>query len=108
MAGLSRAAACRTWHRHHASGGRRRQVPPVGLERLQASLNPPPGVTLTVEGDRIVAQGSASSPWIARARAAGRLLPAGAPVFDLSAVRNISEGTLGKLRDAIQARSIRF
>ena len=82
--------------------------PQFVLERLQASLNPPPGVTLAVEGDRIVAQGSASSPWIARARAAGRLLPAGAPVFDLSAVRNISEGALGKLRDAIQARSIRF
>jgi outer membrane protein OmpA-like peptidoglycan-associated protein len=77
-------------------------------ERLQASLNPPPGVTLVVDGDRIVAQGSASSPWIARARAAGRSLPAGAPVFDVSAVRNISEGALGKLRDAIQARSIRF
>ena len=82
--------------------------PQFVLERLQASLNPPPGVTLAVDGDRIVAQGSASSPWIARARAAGRLLPAGAPVFDLSAVRNISEGALGKLRDAIQARSIRF
>jgi OOP family OmpA-OmpF porin len=55
-----------------------------------------------------VAQGSASSPWIARARAAGRLLPEGAPVFDLSAVRDISEGALGKLRDAIQAHSILF
>ncbi len=82
--------------------------PQFVLERLQASLNPPPGVTLAVDGDRIVAHGSASSPWIARARAAGRLLPAGAPVFDLSAVRDISEGVLGKLRDAIQARSIRF
>ncbi len=82
--------------------------PQFVLKRLQASLNPPPGVTLAVDGDRIVAQGSASSPWIARARAAGRLLPAGAPIFDLSAVRNISEGQLGKLRDAIQARSIRF
>jgi OOP family OmpA-OmpF porin len=36
------------------------------------------------------------------------LLPEGAPVFDLSAIRDISEGALGKLRDAIQARSIRF
>jgi outer membrane protein OmpA-like peptidoglycan-associated protein len=82
--------------------------PQFVLKRLQATLNPPPGVTLAVDGDRIVAQGSASSPWIARARAAGRLLPEGAPVFDLSAVRNISEGALGKLRDTIQARSIRF
>ena len=82
--------------------------PQFVLKRLQASLNPPPGVTLAVDGDRIVARGEASSPWIARARAAGRSLPAGAPVFDLSAVRDISEGSLGKLRDAIQAHSILF
>jgi outer membrane protein OmpA-like peptidoglycan-associated protein len=82
--------------------------PQFVLKRLQASLNPPPGVTLAVDGDRIVAQGSASSPWIARARAAGRLLPAGAPVFDVSAVRDISEGALGKLRDTIQSHSILF
>lgn len=82
--------------------------PQFVLKRLQASLNPPPGLTFSVDGNRIVAHGSASSPWIARARAAGRLLPAGAPVLDLSAVRNISEGVLGKLADAIQARSIHF
>jgi outer membrane protein OmpA-like peptidoglycan-associated protein len=82
--------------------------PQFVLKRLQASLNPPPGVTFAIDGDRIVAKGSASSPWIARARRAGSLLPAGAPVFDLSAMRDISEGVLGKLRDAIQARSIGF
>jgi outer membrane protein OmpA-like peptidoglycan-associated protein len=82
--------------------------PQFVLKRLQASLNPPPGVTFAIDGGRIVAKGSASSPWIARARKAGSLLPAGAPVFDVSAVRNISEGVLGKMRDAIQARSISF
>ena len=82
--------------------------PQFVLERLQASLNPPPSVTFAVDGDRIVAQGSASSPWISRARKVGSSLPAGAPVLDLSAVRDISEGALGKLRDAIQARSINF
>jgi outer membrane protein OmpA-like peptidoglycan-associated protein len=82
--------------------------PQFVLQRLQASLNPPPGVTLSVDGDRIVAQGSAPSPWISRARKVGGSLPAGAPVLDLSAVRDISEGALGKLRDAIQARSINF
>ena len=82
--------------------------PQFVLERLQASLNPPPGVTLAVDGDRIVAQGSAPSPWISRARKVGSSLPAGAPVLDLSAMRDISEGALGKLRDAIQARSINF
>ncbi len=82
--------------------------PQFVLKRLQASLNPPPGMTFAVEGDRIVAQGSAPSPWISRARKVGNALPAGAPVFDVSAVRDISEGALGKLRDAIQARSINF
>ncbi len=82
--------------------------PQFVLKRLQASLNPPPGVTLAVDGDRIVAQGSAPSPWISRARKVGSALPAGAPVLDLSAMRDISEGALGKLRDAIQARSINF
>ena len=82
--------------------------PQFVLKRLQAYLNPPPGVTLAVDGDRIVSRGEASSPWIARARAAGRLLPAGAPVFDLSGIRDISEGSLRKLRDTIQAHSILF
>jgi outer membrane protein OmpA-like peptidoglycan-associated protein len=82
--------------------------PQFVLQRLQASLNPPPGITFAIEGDRIVAKGSAPSPWISRARKVGSSLPAGAPVLDVSAVRDISEGALGKLRDAIQARSINF
>ncbi len=82
--------------------------PQFVLARLQVSLSPPPGVTLSVEGDRIIARGSAPSPWISRARKVGNALPAGAPVLDLSAMRDISEGALGKLRDAIQARSINF
>jgi OOP family OmpA-OmpF porin len=82
--------------------------PQFVLERLQVALTPPPGVTLSVDGDRIVARGSAPSPWISRARKVSSSLPAGAPVLDLSAMRDISEGALGKLRDAIQARSINF
>jgi outer membrane protein OmpA-like peptidoglycan-associated protein len=82
--------------------------PQFVLKRLQASLNPPPGMTFAIEGDRIVVKGSAPSPWISRARKVGSSLPAGAPILDLSAVRDISEGVLGKLRDAIQARSINF
>jgi outer membrane protein OmpA-like peptidoglycan-associated protein len=82
--------------------------PQFVLERLRASLNPPPDVTFAIEGNRIVVKGSASSPWISRARKVGNALPAGAPALDVSAVRDISEGVLGKLRDAIQARSINF
>jgi outer membrane protein OmpA-like peptidoglycan-associated protein len=66
-------------------------------------------VTLAVKGDDIVAQGLAPSTWIARARAAGRMLPAGGPSFDLSSVRDINEeAAIGKLREAIQSQKIRF
>jgi hypothetical protein len=72
--------------------------PQFVLKRLQAYLNPPPGVTLTVDGDRIVARGEAPSPWIARSR--GRPAAGGAPprprVFEIS----LSES---QLRDTIQA-----
>jgi OOP family OmpA-OmpF porin len=36
------------------------------------------------------------------------MLPAGAPTLDLSAVLNVNDGEIGKMRDAIQSRSIRF
>ena len=78
------------------------------LTRLQSSLDLPPTVTLDVEGDHIVARGSASPPWIERARQAGRMLPAGGPALDLSHVRNINEGAIGRLRKAIQSKSIHF
>ncbi|HEY1856601.1 OmpA family protein [Acidocella sp.] len=61
---------------------------PIVLKRLVASLAPPAGVTLTINGNRIVANGSASSAWLDRARLAAETMPAGAPVFDLSAVTN--------------------
>ena len=82
--------------------------PQIVLQRLQASLNPPPSVRLTAEDNRIVAQGAASSLWLERARAAGRLLPSGAPGFDLSAVGIVSDGALEKLRDSIQSHTVRF
>jgi outer membrane protein OmpA-like peptidoglycan-associated protein len=82
--------------------------PELVLKRLQARLEPPAGVTLTLEGNRIVAQGSAPSAWIDRARLTARMLPAGAPGFDVSAVQNVGGEALGRLRQAIQAESIRF
>jgi outer membrane protein OmpA-like peptidoglycan-associated protein len=78
------------------------------LKRLQASLDPPPTVTLAVEGDHIVAQGSAASTWIERARTAGRMLPAGGPSLDLSRVRDLNEGAIGKLSEAIRSHEIHF
>jgi outer membrane protein OmpA-like peptidoglycan-associated protein len=78
------------------------------LRRLEASLPPPRGVTLAIAGDRIVATGSATPLWLSRARTAARLLPAGGPQLDLSQVQNVTEGVFAKLRQAIQAREIRF
>ena len=78
------------------------------LVRLKATLDLPPTVTLTPEGQRIVAQGSASPRWLERARLAGRMLPAGAPALDLSKVRDLYEGAIGTLRDAIEARVVHF
>lgn len=82
--------------------------PEFVLKRLQASLDPPPAVTLSLDGNRIVAEGAAAATWLGRARVAARLLPAGGPTFDLSQVRNADEGAIAKLRDAIQAHEIRF
>lgn len=82
--------------------------PEFVLKRLQASLDPPPSVTLAIEGDHIVAQGSAPSTWIERARNAGRMLPAGGPNLDLSRVSDVFEGEIGKLSKAIQSHEIHF
>ena len=78
------------------------------LRRLEASLPPPRGVRLSIAGDRIVAEGSATPLWLSRARTAARMLPAGGPQLDLSQVQNVTEGVFAKLRQTIQAREIRF
>jgi OOP family OmpA-OmpF porin len=78
------------------------------LRRLEASLLPPPGVRLSIEGDRIVAVGTATPLWLSRARTAARILPMGGPQLDLSQVQNVTEGVFAKLRQAIQEREIRF
>jgi outer membrane protein OmpA-like peptidoglycan-associated protein len=82
--------------------------PQILLKRLQTSLKPPSTVSFTVDGDRIVAQGSAPSLWLDRAHAVSRMLPPGAPTFDLSTVKNDGDGALGRLREAIQSRTVRF
>lgn len=82
--------------------------PAFVLKRLRASLDPPPTVTLAVSGNDIVAHGSASSPWLERARAVARTLPAGSPSLDLSQVRNANEGAFAKLRAAIESHKIHF
>jgi OOP family OmpA-OmpF porin len=82
--------------------------PQLVLERLRAQLQPPASVTLAVADGRIVANGTATPTWLARARGAGRLLPIGAPAFDLSGVRDVNDGPLSQLSDTIESRSIHF
>jgi outer membrane protein OmpA-like peptidoglycan-associated protein len=82
--------------------------PELVLKRLRAQLIPPTSVSLRVVGDRILARGTATSTWLARARSVGRLLPVGAPDFDLSGVRDVNDGPLNKLSETIESRSIHF
>lgn len=81
---------------------------PLVAKRLQGSLNPPPTVALAVDGDVIVATGSASQAWLQKARNLVNAMPLGSPVVDLSRVRDLNDGELGRLRAAIQSQSIRF
>ncbi|MFZ2137574.1 MAG: hypothetical protein WAV78_11715 [Xanthobacteraceae bacterium] len=59
------------------------------LKRAQQALAPPPTVTLAIEGNRIVAVGSAPSSWIQRANAPSQILPAGISHVDLARVRDL-------------------
>lgn len=82
--------------------------PTIVLKRMATTLDPPPTVALAVDGDRIVATGASSAAWLAKARAAARSMPLGSPPIDLLAVRDLNDGEMGRLRDAIQSVSIRF
>jgi outer membrane protein OmpA-like peptidoglycan-associated protein len=82
--------------------------PEFVLKRVQIAFAPPPTVSFVVEDGRIVAAGTAPFTWIQRARASSRMLPAGGPPVDLSQVRDLNEGVLGKVREAIQSKEIRF
>lgn len=82
--------------------------PEFVLKRLQSSLDPPPTVSLAIADGQIVAHGSASSAWLARARAAAHTLPLGAPSLELSDVQDLEQGAIAALRDKIQSRGIHF
>jgi OOP family OmpA-OmpF porin len=82
--------------------------PALVLKRLKQTLKPPPTIGLVVAGDRIVAHGTASAGWLQRARAAAAALPTGAPPVDFTQVRDLNNGALDRLRNAIQAHEILF
>jgi outer membrane protein OmpA-like peptidoglycan-associated protein len=83
-------------------------APAFVLKRLQASLTPPAGVTLSLSGERIVAEGAATNAWIEHARAVARMMPAGGPSLDLSGVRDLAHGAFAELRRAIEGHEIHF
>jgi OOP family OmpA-OmpF porin len=78
------------------------------LKRFASSLQPPLTVKLAVTNDQIIAQGSASYSWLQRARAYVHTLPDGSPRVDLSQVRDINSGVLGKLAASLQGKEILF
>ncbi len=81
---------------------------PLVLKRFSASLQPPPSIKLAVVKDQVIAAGFASYGWLQRARAYVNALPDGSPRVDLSRIRDIDSGVLGRLRTAIQAKAILF
>ena len=82
--------------------------PEFVLRRALVAFDPPPTVNFAIEGGRIVVTGTAPLTWLQRARALSRVMPAGSSPIDLSQVRDINEGVLGKLREAIQSKEIHF
>jgi outer membrane protein OmpA-like peptidoglycan-associated protein len=78
------------------------------FRRVQASLDPLQSVELRLEGEAVRAYGSAPRHWIEKARAVGRLLPAGALDLDLSGVKDVDMTEVERLRASIEARLIRF
>lgn len=82
--------------------------PTIVLRRLQASLPPLPGVTLTRTGDTIRMQGGVPPDWIEKARALVRALPAGAPSVDLSGLTDVEDPEYVRLRESIQKVRVYF
>ncbi|MET0541449.1 MAG: OmpA family protein [Variovorax sp.] len=82
--------------------------PAIILKRMQATLNPPPTVTLTQDAGGVRASGTAPQYWMDKARAFLLTLPAGAPKVDLSALQDVQDPDYLRLHDAIEARLIHF
>jgi len=82
--------------------------PAIVLKRMEATLNPPPDVSLVIYGNTIRARGSAPQHWVEKARAFIAALPAGSPRIDLTELQDVQDPTFVALRHAIQAHIIPF
>ena len=82
--------------------------PAIVLRRLVASLNPPPSVSLSLNGSTVKVTGSVPQYWVERARMLVAALPAGSPKVDFSALADVQDPEYLRLRDAIQGHIIAF
>ncbi len=82
--------------------------PAIVLRRLVASLNPPPSVSLSLNGNTVKVTGSVPQYWVERARMLVAALPAGSPKVDFSALADVQDPEYLRLRDAIQGHIIAF
>ena len=82
--------------------------PAIVIRRLAASMNLPPGVTMSVNGDTVRVTGSAPQQWVEQARMQVEALPAGSPTVDFGGVTDIQDPEFVRLRDAIQGHIINF
>jgi outer membrane protein OmpA-like peptidoglycan-associated protein len=82
--------------------------PAIVLRRLAASLNPPPTVSLSLNGDTVEVTGSVPAYWVERAKSLVAALPAGSPKVDFSALHDVQDPEFLRLRDAIQGHVIAF
>jgi OOP family OmpA-OmpF porin len=80
----------------------------IVLRRLSTSLNPPPGISLSLNGSTIQATGNAPQHWVEQAKALVASLPAGSPRVDFTGLTDIQDPTFVRLRDAIQRHVITF
>ena len=77
------------------------------LARVHRALNPPGGVTLSVDGDAVVARGRAPQSWISRAETLAPAL-AGISSVDLSAVEPGLPADMDSARVAIEGERVLF
>jgi outer membrane protein OmpA-like peptidoglycan-associated protein len=82
--------------------------PAIVLRRLVASLNPPPSVSLSLNGSTVKVTGSVPQYWVERARTLVAALPAGSPKVDFSALADVQDPEYLRLRNAIQGHIIAF
>jgi OOP family OmpA-OmpF porin len=102
QAGLDSKRVAGHWESYQALN------PAIVLRRLAASLNPPPSVSLSLNGDTVEVTGSVPQYWVERARMLVAALPAGSPKVDFSALRDVQDPEFIRLRDAIQGHIIAF